>query len=525
MRRVVRESFFELTATATSETSARPGQGGIGGSEADLLGLPGGLWKQLGGPRGAGKGMVVGVVDSGVTPESASFAAAGTPAPPATRRATARTSPRPPSATAASTPLIGLNPLGVDRITGIAPAAPHLAMYKACWGYGVCSSIDVIAAMDRAVADGVNVLNLSLGSGEDTSGGSTPTELALLNADAAGVFVAVSAGNAGEYEGALGSPATAPWTTAVAATTGARTFRTTIEARGAPERIAASTSAPGQRAVRLVDGASFSAPGDDVFDDPRYCVGGMTPERVRGAIVICEPFAPTGLIAQTLHDAGATGFVLPIDLAVADDPAVASSIAALYVDGSDLPALRRTAAAGASVSFDGAAATRWQPHRVAWFSSRGPGLASPDLMRPDVAAPGVNVLAAYSPDTYASQFGDEVHEQFNVLSGTSMSSPIVAGTGALLSQLHPGWSPAAIRSALVTTAKPAVDSDGSGAAPHVAAGAGRIDPNAAARPGLVVAPSEDDYRRFAGREIAARDSSYRRSRSTAKRRRSRWSGR
>ncbi len=83
VRRVVRESFFELTTTATSETSARPGQGGIGGSEADLLGLPGGLWKQLGGPRGAGKGMVVGVVDSGVTPESASFAAAGTP-PPAT---------------------------------------------------------------------------------------------------------------------------------------------------------------------------------------------------------------------------------------------------------------------------------------------------------------------------------------------------------------------------------------------------------------------------------------------------------
>ena len=487
MRRVVRESFFELTTTATSETSARPGQGGIGGSEADLLGLPGGLWKQLGGPRGAGKGMVVGVVDSGVTPESASFAAAGTPAPPATRRATARTSSRPPSATAASTPLIGLNPLGVDRITGIAPAA-HLAMYKACWGYGVCSSIDVIAAIDSAVADGVDVLNLSLGSGEDTSGGSTPTELALLNADAAGVFVAVSAGNAGEYEGALGSPATAPWTTAVAATTGARTFRTTIEARGARERIAASTSAPGQRARPASAHGVLQRARRRCVRRPALLRRRYDPRARPRRDRHLRAVRPTGLIAETLHDAGATGFVLPIDLAVADDPAVASSIAALYVDGSDLPALRRTAAAGASVSFDGAAATRWQPHRVAWFSSRGPGLASPDLMRPDVAAPGVNVLAAYSPDTYASQFGDEGHEQFNVLSGTSMSSPIVAGTGALLSQLHPGWSPAAIRSALVTTAKPAVDSDGSGAAPHVAAGAGRIDPNAAARPGLVVAP-------------------------------------
>ena len=103
-------------------------------------------------------------------------------------------------------------------------------------GLGFCSTIDVIAAIDSAVADGVDVLNLSLGSGDGPGGGPTPTELALLNADAAGVFVAVSAGNAGEYAGALGSPASAPWTTAVGATTGARTFRTTIEARGPRER-------------------------------------------------------------------------------------------------------------------------------------------------------------------------------------------------------------------------------------------------------------------------------------------------
>ncbi len=549
--RVVRESFFELTGVGAQapspDTSAPAGAGNIAGSEADLLGLPGGLWRQLGGPRGAGKGVVVGVVDSGVTPDSASFAPAGIAPPPATWHGTCQTGEQFPAESCtnklvgarwfsdgfgelpeesyvsprdeaghgthvASTavgdagvdPLIGINPLGVDRITGIAPAA-HLAMYKACWGPGVCSSIDVIAAIDSAVADGVDVLNLSLGSGEDTSGGPTPTEIALLNADAAGVFVAVAAGNAGELEGALGSPATAPWATAVAATTGARTFRTTIEARGARERIAAATSASGLRDVRLVDAASFSKPGDGVLDDPRYCYGGMTPERVRGAIVICEPFAPTGLLMDVLSAAGAAGFVMPIDLARSDDPAVASLLPSLYVDNSDLPALRRIAASGGKVSFVGAAATRWQPHRVAWFSSRGPGVARPDLARPDVAAPGVNVLAAYSPDTYASQFGDEGQERFNVLSGTSMASPIVAGTGALLTQLHPDWSPAAIRSALVTTAQPAVDSDGQGVAPHVAAGGGRIDPNAAARPGLVVAPSEDDYRRFAAGDLAARD--------------------
>lgn len=552
VRRVVRESFLELAATSAPPTpSAAQGAGDLGGSEADLLGLPGGLWRELGGPRAAGKGVVVGVVDSGVTPESASFGAAGMAAPPATWHGVCQageqfpadactrklvgarwfadgfgTENLPPESylsprdeaghgthvasiaagDAGVEPLIGFNRLGVGRITGIAPAA-HLAAYKACWGPGFCSTVDVTAAIDSAVADGVDVLNLSLGGDPGPGGGPSPLDIALLNADAAGVFVSVSAGNAGEYAGAVASPASAPWTTAVGATTGARTFRTTIEARGrgGRERIAASTSAAGQRDVRIVDAASFSTPGDDPFDDPRYCASGMTPERVRDAIVICEPFAPIEVISDTLGRAGAKAVVLPIDLGVADDPAVASLVPSLFVDDSDLPALRRLAAAGATVSFDGAAAAPWQPHRVAWFSSRGPALANPDLLRPDVAAPGVNVLAAYSPDTYQAQLGYEGHERFNVLSGTSMAAPIVAGTGALLTQLHPGWSPAAIRSALVTTAKPAVDSDGLGIAPHVAAGAGRIDPTAASRPGLVVAPSDDDYRRFAAGELPARD--------------------
>ena len=382
-----------------------------------------------------------------------------------------------------------------------------MAAYKACWVTGFCSNVDVVAAIDSAVADGVDVLNLSLGGEAQPGGGPDPTELALLNADAAGVFVAVAAGNAGTYPGALGSPASAPWTTAVGATTGARTFRTTIEARGprgAHARVPASTSAPALRDARLVDASSFSRPGDDVLDDPRYCVGGMTPERVRGALVICDAYAPIDLVSGVLRAAGAAGMVLPVDMRFADDPAVASLVPSLFVDESDAPALRRAAASGATASYEGASATRWQAHRVAWFSSRGPGTDS-GVLRPDVAAPGVNVLAAYSPDTYRAQVGVEGREQFNVLSGTSMASPIVAGAGALLTQLHPGWSPAAIRSALVTTAQPAVDSDGDGRAPHVAAGAGRIDPTAAARPGLVVTPSEGDYRAFAAGELAARD--------------------
>ncbi len=532
VRAVTRETFLE--------TLAQPG-GGVGGSEADALGLPGGLWKRLGGAADAGRGTIVGVVDTGITPESDAFKDKGM-APPAVWNGACEAGEQFPASTcnnkligarwfldglisgsggdvpegailsprdddghgthvAASAvgdkgvdPVIGGNGLGVDRLTGIAPAA-YLAVYKAC-SEGVCSNVDIVSAIDAAVADGVDVLNLSLGGPVDPRNPVDPVEVALLNADAAGVFVAVAAGNAGASEGAIGSPAAAPWTTAVAATTGTRTFRTRLDVTGAGHAsVPASGVASGLADAPLADAATFGPRTDDVTLDPRYCYDGFTAAQVRGKVVICEGFAPLDLLESTLHDDGALGLVLVVADGTAD-AADAGVIPTVFIKPGDADAVHAALDGGpGTVTFGAAAATPWPADRVADFSSRGPSTVTHDLLRPDVAAPGVDVLSAFPLVNWLTQYGGVPQERFAVESGTSMASPQVAGVGALLTQLHPRWSSAAIRSALVTTAAPA--SDGGAPASPVAVGGGRVDPQAAADAELVVAPTADEYRRYA----------------------------
>jgi subtilisin family serine protease len=537
VRRVVSDQVMRVS----QEPGDQPGTAGIGGSEAEFLGLPDGLWQRLGGPRQAGRGVIVGVVDSGITPEAESFAPRDLEVPavwngacesgeefpvtscngkligaryfangfdPSRLPEGTYLSPRDEvghgthvAATAVGNeevdPVIAGNDLGVDRITGVAPAA-HLAAYKACWLDGTCFFVDIVAAIDRAVADGVDVLNLSLGGFLRPDQKLDPVQLALLNADAAGVFVANAAGNAGEFPGAIGTPTAAPWLTAVAATTSPRTFRTTItaESGGSTVEVPAASTGPGVDGG-FVDAAAFDEGGTDPFENPRFCVSGMTPERVRGKVVLCDAWAPLGLVSQVLEDAGAVGVLFRVG-DDSDDFAVNTLLPGAFVEATEADRLRELAAEGpTTVSVAPASAAEWQADRVAWFSSRGPNPAAADVLRPDVAAPGVNVLSAWAPRTFFWFIGEDPEEKFAAISGTSMASPHVAGVGALLTQLHPTWSGAEIRSALVTTAKPAVDSDGDGSAPHMAAGAGRIDPQAAADPELVVAPTTEEYQRYA----------------------------
>jgi subtilisin family serine protease len=549
---VTKERFLRLSDSGVSAPLAVPAaEDALAGSEAALMGLPGGLWQTLGGPAQAGRGVIVGVVDSGITPESASFADRGLPAP-ALWDGACQAGEQFPSSMCDNKligaryfvegfgrdnlqvgdylsprdevghgthvasiavgddgvdPLVDDNPLGVDRITGVAPGA-YLAVYKACWEFGACSDVDVVAAIDAAVADGVDVINLSLGGPQDPSQRVDPVEQATLAADEAGVFVAVSAGNDGDRPSATGSPASAPWTTAVAATTGSRTFRSTLHVSGGggSADVPASTTWQGFADATLLDARSLDPdhPGS-AFDDPRYCAIGLTREQVGGKVVLCDAFAPVELVAYTLSQAGAAGFVL-IGGEQIDDPVVHSNMPVAVVERSGGEALRAVTAGNggvATLQAPAATATPWTPDRVAGFSSRGPGAMSEDLQRPDVSAPGVNVLAAYAPGSFAATQGSESATPFAVLSGTSMASPQAAGAGALLTQVHPAWLPAQMRSALATTARPVTDGDGPASA--LAAGSGRIDPTAAAGAGLVIAPSAADYRAFAAGTIAGRD--------------------
>jgi subtilisin family serine protease len=91
--------------------------------------------------------------------------------------------------------------------------------------------------------------------------------------------------------------------------------------------------------------------------------------------------------------------------------------------------------------------------KVAAFSAQGPNPISLHIHKPDVIAPGVHILASWSDRISPSEFGfDSRRTKYNIISGTSMATPHVAGIAALLKSAHPTWSPSAIRSALMTTA-------------------------------------------------------------------------
>ena len=558
VKRVTREQILRVTQSRSPAAAAT----GIAGSEPELLGLPNGLWKKLGGPAKAGKGVIVGIVDSGITPENPSFADR-TMDPPASWDGACQAGEQFP-VTSCSNKLIGaryfvdgfgreflpdgafLSPrdeaghgthvagiavgnrnvdpkvggddVGVDRISGVAPAA-HLAVYKACWLFGICTDVDVVAAIDAAVADGVDVINLSLGGPLFPGREIDPMQLAALNADAAGVVVVTSAGNSGSVRpgdpfGPVGSPAAAPWTTAVGATTGQRTFRSTVTATGPggakAEAQAAMIGAPLPRA-ELVDNAKVGIDPPSPFSDAGNCdPETIVPDKVRGKVVLCDFWGPfvlayPGDVAKFVKDAGGVGIVMRWQYG--DPPQLNAVLPMALVTPDEATAIRQVTDAGTTTvsSTPGRAVPR-PADIMAPFSSRGPVFFTDDtftahatdLLRPDLSAPGVDVLSAFAPHTYLGGFGFEGSESFASMSGTSMASPMAAGAAALLTQVHPTWSPAAIRSALTTSAlRTVMDTGGDKPATPDDTGGGRIDPTAAADADLVVEPTTDEYRRYA----------------------------
>lgn len=367
-------------------------------------------------------------------------------------------------------------------ISGMAPRA-RIAAYKVCWNGddGGCAGSDSVAAIDQAVADGVDVINFSI------SGTSTnyldAVEVAYLFASNAGVFVSTSAGNSGP--GASTVAHISPWLASVAAGTHDRPALGTVTLGNGSSYTGASAAGTAGPAtfVRSISVGRAGANANEV----RLCfLGTLDPALATGKIVQCD----RGTIARTeksaaVKEAGGVGMILT-------NTTVNSLNADLHsVPTVHLPVTNRTAiidyiaAAGtaATATISRAAGAAPSPE-VAGFSSRGPSLAGGgDILKPDFMAPGVDILAGVSPAHSGNLF--------DLLSGTSMSSPHVAGVGALLKQAHPTWSPAALRSALATTAGRAAGSNS-----PFDVGSGQIKPNDAANPGLVYDAGFDDYRNF-----------------------------
>ncbi|THJ65803.1 protease [Arthrobacter echini] len=379
------------------------------------------------------------------------------------------------------------------KSSGVAPEA-KISVYKVCWedtnpDTGGCYSSASIAAINQAILDGVDVLNYSISGSTTTT--TDPVSLAFLSATSAGVFVAASAGNSGPTASTVNHGG--PWMTTVAASTFSYELQGTAEFSDGTKYRGASIMRSGVPASPVVIAANVAAAG---AANPNLC-GPNTLDRakVAGKIVVCD----RGVIARTdksdeVARAGGVGMIL-VNLVDSSTDTDVHAIPTVHVNAPESLELKAKVAANPSIKValkptDTTGKPLPPTPQIAGFSSRGPLLATDsDLLKPDITAPGVAVLAGVS--TVGSD-----GEQFGFLSGTSMASPHVAGLGALVLGQKPNWSPAAVKSAMMTTAYPLKTASGGVETDVLAVGAGHINPASVLSPGLIYDQDAEDYLRF-----------------------------
>jgi subtilisin family serine protease len=382
------------------------------------------------------------------------------------------------ASTAAGNAGVAASIFGIPRgtISGIAPRAQVIA-YKALGNLGGFTS-DLAAAIDQAVADGVDVINYSIGGG---AAGPGADEIAFLFADAAGVFVATSAGNSGSGPATLGNPGTMPWLTTVGASTQSRFYQGTVVLGNGATYTGASIT-PGASSAPLVDAADH---GGDL------CVPGTLDTGVAGNIVLCR----RGAIARAAKSlavlqAGGVGMIMYEN---SDDNSLFSDshwVPSVQVDNTPGLAIKAYIASASAPTAELVTeqVSEWpSAPSMTYFSSRGPNPVSPDLIKPDVTAPGIQILAGNSP--FPDPGSTPPGELFQAIAGTSMSSPHVAGLFALLKQANPDWSPAMAKSALMTTASQDVrDNDRVSQADPFDMGSGHVKPGNGVHKGSAFQP-------------------------------------
>jgi subtilisin family serine protease len=373
--------------------------------------------------------------------------------------------------------------------SGIAPRA-RIAAYKVCWQTptgGSCFSSDSVAAIDQAVADGVDVINFSI-SGSQTNFRDS-VEIAFLFAADAGVFVAASAGNSGPTTSTVAHPG--PWLTTVAAGTHNRNGNGSVTL-GNGETYYGASVATAVGPAPIVDSVNVGLSGANPAEVELCYPETLDPAAVTGKIVLCK----RGVIARVdkslaVQLAGGVGMVLynsPDSSLNADFHFVPT----VHVTNADGLAIKAYAAApGATATINQATIVYDVPAPfTASFSSRGPLRAGAgDLLKPDIIAPGQDILAGVAPPGNAGRL-------FDLYSGTSMSSPHVAGLAALFKELHPTWTPMMIKSALMTSAGDVLDGPNTNPLVIFRQGAGHVRPNLATNPGLVFNSGFNDWLAF-----------------------------
>ena len=564
----------ELTAIQASKLATNKNVIGVEKSQmykiqkstTEFLGLgsdsdgAGGVWEKIGGTDEAGKGIVVGIIDTGIAPENPSFAGPdlsaavssdtpylaadgtitfnkadggiftgtceagvqftaedcntkligaqyfaegfgaaniGTPVADAEYL-----SPRDGNGHGSHTASTAAGNFGVEAslgelemgtISGVAPAA-KISAYKACWtgnDPGVttddgCFTEDLLGAIEAATADGVDVINYSIGGGSATSTVSA-IDHAFFGAASAGIFVSASAGNSGPGASTLDNAA--PWITTV----GNSTFDTpqsSVILGNNTELTGASLSVPdaGLASAPLILADNAAAGVDAILCAP----DSLDPAEVTGKIVVCDR-GTYALVdkATEVAESGGVGMVLvnapdgSTDLA-----AIGYQIPTVHLlleDRAEVRAYAATENPTASMVREPTNPRVIPAPQIAFSSSRGPVLADgSNVLKPDVTAPGTGVLAA------GANSAEGTPVQIS-LSGTSMAAPHVAGLAALYLGEQPNASVAEIKSALMTTAYNLVDAGGAAIEDVFTQGAGHVDPTEYLNPGMYFPAGTEDW--------------------------------
>lgn len=379
---------------------------------------------------------------------------------------------------------------------GVAPRA-RVAMYKVLWVEGAYTS-DILAGMDSAIEDGVDIISMSLGLNgvqlyED------PLAIGSFAAVEKGILVSLSAGNDGPSLMTLHNGI--PWALTVAAGNIDRDFVGTVTL-GNGVSIIGQTSFPAS--AWLVDVPLVYNDTVKACDSSWLLSQAVGSER---SIVICEDTGDMSGQLQQVSSSNVSGAIIISNYTGVFG--VPSYFPAIVINAKDGNTVVNYAKGmhnpKATMEFQQTSVGLKPAPSVAFYSSRGPSPSSPGILKPDILAPGTDVLAAWAPNlpVTAISMGSTLilTSEFNVISGTSMACPHASGTAALLRGAHPNWSPAAIRSAMMTTANvldntqnPIKDSgEGFMPATPLAMGSGHINPNKALDPGLVYDANMQDY--------------------------------
>ncbi|KAJ8775385.1 hypothetical protein K2173_023150 [Erythroxylum novogranatense] len=407
------------------------------------------------------------------------------------------------SSTAAGNYVNGVSYFGyaLGKARGVAPRA-HIASYKVIHATSSSdqggTTVDILAAIDAAITDGVDILSMSIG-GEPDDYFNDPMAIGSLKAIEKGIFVVAAAGNNNDL---LTSPFNraqngAPWITTVGAATIDRSFEAVLKLKNGntvkgisyfPQSIFISNTS-------LYFGRSSEA-------ESTCFPGSLNPSEAHRKIVVCNVSLTISMKDQEkeLVRVGAEAGIFVLEEIGFTVPSKFYTIPTMMVPASSLEDLVGEQKVKSLKFVTTEYHTKPAPE-VAEFSLRGPNPVSPNILKPDIVAPGVDILAATVPTVPVTNLGRYgLSTDYTIMSGTSMATPHVAGVAAMLKNVHPGWSPAAIRSAIMTTSY-VIDNTGKFLldqatkifATPLAYGAGHIDPNKAIDPGLVYDLSFDDY--------------------------------